>query len=117
MIKSAEERSDNHNFKEANAMTNEKRAEIISAMSSLLERLVEDEPTAPVPATKPDKVEMLTIKECANEIRGLNEYTVRQLVVRNAIPYVRCGHGKRGKILIPKAALLDYFSKGVGSEE
>lgn len=92
-------------------MTSTKKNEIIAAMSSLLERYVEDEPPKAVaPEPRTDKVEMLTIKECTSAVRGLNEYTVRQLVARNELPYIRCGEGKRGKILIPKSALLAYFS-------
>ncbi len=91
-------------------MTNAKREEIIAAMSSLLEQLVENEQPKiePVP-TAPEQVEMLTIKECTEAVKDLNEYTVRQLIARNEIPNIRCGQGKRGKILVPKAALLRYF--------
>lgn len=94
-------------------MTNVKREEIIATMSSLLEQLVENEPPKTVEYfSVPETVEMLTIKECCSAVKGLNEYTVRQLVARNEIPFVRCGQGKRGKILISKAALLTYFSGG-----
>lgn len=95
-------------------MTNTKREEIITAMSSLLEQLVENEkPTAePVPAA-PEQVEMLTIKECTEAVKGLNEYTVRQLIARKEIPSIRCGQGKRGKILVPKTALLRYFTGAI----
>ncbi|MGN0680034.1 MAG: hypothetical protein ACI4JS_10255 [Oscillospiraceae bacterium] len=57
----------------------------------------------------PEKVEMLTIKECIEAVKGLNEYTVRQLIARKEIPSIRTGQSKRGKILVPKAALLRYF--------
>ena len=91
-------------------MTNAKREEIIAAMSNLLEQLVDSEPPKAEPTTvKPEKVEMLTIKECTEEVKGLNEYTVRQLIARKEIPSIRTGQGKRGKILVPKAALLRYF--------
>ena len=91
-------------------MTNAKREEIIAAMSSLLEQLVENEPPKSEPTTAPpEKVEMLTIKECTEAVKGLNEYTVRQLIARKEIPSIRTGQGKRGKILVPKAALLRYF--------
>lgn len=91
-------------------MTNAKREEIIAAMSSLLEQLVENEPPKFEPTTAPtEKVEMLTIKECTEAVKGLNEYTVRQLIARKEIPSIRTGQGKRGKILVPKAALLRYF--------
>ena len=91
-------------------MTNAKREEIIAAMSSLLEQLVENEPPKAEPTTAAtEKVEMLTIKECTEAVKGLNEYTVRQLIARKEIPSIRTGQGKRGKILVPKAALLRYF--------
>ena len=54
-------------------------------------------------------VEMLTIKECTQAVSGLSEHTVRQLVAQKKIPYIRTGQGKRGKILISKAALLEYL--------
>lgn len=92
-------------------MTNTKKEEIIATMSSLLEQLIEDEPPkVETPTAISDTVEMLTVKECCDVVKGLNEYTVRQLIAREALPYIRCGQGKRGKILIPKAALLAYFS-------
>ncbi len=80
----------------------------------MLEQLVEGEPPkAETPLAASDTVEMLTVKECCNAVKGLNEYTVRQLVARNELPYIRCGEGKRGKkILIPKSALSAYFSGG-----
>ena len=91
-------------------MTNAKREEIIAAMSSLLEQLVENEQAkSEPPTTAPERVEMLTIKECTEAVKGLNEYTVRQLIARKEIPSIRTGQGKRGKILVPKAALLRYF--------
>lgn len=91
-------------------MTDTNRNEIITAIGNLLERLIEEPTKAVAPALPPDTVEMLTVKECTATVKGLNEYTVRQLVARNELPYVRCGEGKRGKILIPKTALLAYFS-------
>ena len=90
-------------------MTNAKREEIIADMSSLLEQLVDSEPPKVETTTEPEKVEMLTIKECTEAVKGLNEYTVRQLIARKEIPSIRTGQGKRGKILVPKAALLRYF--------
>ena len=79
-------------------------------MSILLNSLNESE-TEPK-ETKQEKVEMLTVKECSEVIKGLNEYTVRQLIARKEIPSVRTGQGKNGKILVPKAALVAYFNGG-----
>lgn len=90
-------------------MSNAKREEIIATMSSLLEQLADSEPPKTEPTPTPEKVEMLTIKECTEVVKGLNEYTVRQLIARKEIPSIRTGQGKRGKILVPKSALLRYF--------
>lgn len=65
-------------------------------------------PPVPSPPNN-DQVEMLTIKECAQQISGLSEHTVRQLVLQNKLPHIRTGQGKCGKILIPKSALLEYL--------
>lgn len=88
------------------------REELIATITALLANVAEEKTTPSKQATPPDTVEMLTIKDCCSAVKGLNEYTVRQLVARDELPYVRCGQGKRGKILIPKAALLAYFSGG-----
>ena len=58
---------------------------------------------------KPEKVEMLTIKESADLISGLSEHTVRKLVAQGKVKSVRTGEGERGKILVNKADLLAYF--------
>ena len=55
--------------------------------------------------------EMLTIKQCVSKVNGLSEYTLRQMIIRNEIPYVRAGEGRNGKYLINKKDLLDYFNK------
>lgn len=91
-------------------MSHEKTQEILQQISALLNSLNESE-TEPK-ETKQEKVEMLTVKECSEVIKGLNEYTVRQLIARKEIPSVRTGQGKNGKILVPKAALVAYFNGG-----
>lgn len=93
-------------------MTNEKKEEIIAAMTGLLEQLTNNEPPKIEPSHTPEQVvEMLTVRECTEVVKGLNEYTVRQLIARKEIPSIRTGQGKRGKILVPKAALLRYFAE------
>ncbi len=89
-------------------MSTERTREILQQISALLNSLNESETTQQ--ETKQEKVEMLTVRECSEVIKGLNEYTVRQLIARKEIPSVRTGQGKNGKILIPKAALLSYFN-------
>lgn len=88
------------------------REELIATITTLLASAAEEKTAPSEQVAIPNTVEMLTIKGCCSAVKGLNEYTVRQLVARNELPYVRCGQGKRGKILIPKAALLTYFSGG-----
>ena len=88
------------------------KTEIIAQIAALLSQLVESDSvnqneTVSVSNTAP--VEMLTIKECGEAVTGLSEHTIRQLVAQEKISYIRTGKGKRGKILISKAALLGYL--------
>ncbi len=91
-------------------MSHERTQEILQQVTQLLNSLTENEPAQQ--ETKQEKVEMLTVRECSEVIKGLNEYTVRQLIARKEIPSVRTGQGKNGKILVPKAALVAYFNGG-----
>lgn len=59
---------------------------------------------------KSDAVEMLTVKECTEAVKGLSEHTVRKLIKQGKLPYLRTGDGVKGKILINKADLLAYFN-------
>lgn len=87
--------------------------EIIAQIAALLSKLIENNNTQQEkPAVHENApVEMLTIKECAEAVSGLSEHTIRQLVAQEKIPYIRTGQGKRGKILINKAGLLEYLKK------
>ena len=88
------------------------KTEIIAQIAALLSQLVDDndnQQKSSAAKTTESPVEMLTIKECVKEIPGLRENTIRQLVSQEKIPYIRTGKGKRGKILISKAALLEYL--------
>ncbi len=91
-------------------MTNEKKQEIIAAMTGLLEQLTESEPPKTEPSHAPEQVvEMLTIRECTEAVKGLNEYTVRQLVLRKELPSIRTGQGKRGENTCPKSGTDGVF--------
>lgn len=89
-------------------MTNSKKNEIIDSIMNLLIQLTNDEET--VPTAQPKPVEMLTVKECTEAVKGLKENTVRSLVAQGKVKYIRTGQGKRGKILINKEDLLNYFA-------
>ncbi len=81
--------------------------EVIDRILDLLTELVDDEPAEKQAETKP--VDMLTIKECTEAVRGISEHTVRKLVAQGRVRYIRTGEGERGKILISKQSLLDYL--------
>ena len=88
------------------------KTEIIAQIAALLSQLVDDndnQQKSSAAKNTESPVEMLTIKECTEAVTGLSEHTIRQLVAQEKIPYIRTGKGKRGKILISKAALFDYL--------
>ena len=91
-------------------MTYRNKQELIKRIVDLLNAMIEvEEQTTPTPVIDNRPMEMLTIKECAQAVAGLSEHTIRQLVLQNKLPHIRTGQGKRGKILIPKSALLEYL--------
>lgn len=91
-------------------MTMKTKRELIAQIAALLNEVIEVEEQAAEAIPNPSKtVEMLTIKECSEAVKGLSEHTIRQLVAQEKIPYIRTGQGKRGKILISRAALLEYL--------
>ncbi len=91
-------------------ITKNSKQELISKIVNLLNELINvEERSSDIPSSD-KKVEMLTVKECTELVKGLSEHTVRQLVIQDKIPYVRAGQGKRDKILISKADLLDYLN-------
>ena len=88
------------------------RHEIIAKIFALLRQLEDGEATEKeIEKISEKPLEMLTIKECTEVVKGISEHTIRQLVAQNKIPYIRTGQGKRGKILISKSALLDLLTK------
>ncbi|MDE7289461.1 MAG: helix-turn-helix domain-containing protein [Oscillospiraceae bacterium] len=97
-----------NNRKGLDIMTMQRKKEILTQMMSLITEMAEDNPDAPVKA-EPEKVEMLTIKECTEAVHGFSEHSIRQLVTQGKIPHIRAGLGKHGKILINKADLLAYL--------
>ena len=93
-------------------MTIKQKNTLIAEIISLLEKAIivdEENPKPQICNAQSQPLEMLTVKECSQVISGLSEHTVRQWVSQGLIPYIRTGKGKRGKILISKAALLKYL--------
>lgn len=98
-------------YQEDFIMTMRNKQELIQQVIALLNAMIEaEQERQPIAVSPPDApIEMLTIKECAQQISGLSEHTIRQLVLQNKIPHIRTGQGKCGKILVPKSVLLDYL--------
>ena len=93
-------------------MTINEKKELIAKIVTMLDQLIPaDEKSKKSDFSEnSNPVEMLTIKECAESIKGLSEHTVRQLVAQKKIPFIRTGQGRRGKILISRQSLLNYLS-------
>lgn len=104
-----------HNYKKRKRyftmLTREQKETMLNQILELMTAIAYDEPveSAPVTEKKPEKVKMLTVKECTELIDGLSEHTVRMLVAQNKIKYIRTGEGVRGKILVNRDDLLNYF--------
>ena len=88
-------------------MTQLQKQEMITAIAATVEQFIVGDTNQ---AEKEEQTEMLTIHEAARTVKGLSEHTVRQLVTQGKIPSIRTGAGKNGKILVPKAALLNYLN-------
>lgn len=83
------------------------KEKLVSEIVALVEQLAN---TPDNPAQHGNQtVDMLTIKDCPQVIRGLSEHTVRQLIAQGKLPCVRAGRGRHGKILVNKADLIAYF--------
>ena len=89
-------------------MTTNRKNELIAQLVNILSELIEtnDSDTTVTPSA----VEMLTIRECTEAVKGLSEHTVRKLIKQGKLPYLRTGDGVNGKMLINKADLLAYFN-------
>lgn len=96
-------------------MTTNRKNELIAQLVSILSELIEANDPEQVSEIKSDAVEMLTVKECTEAIKGLSEQTVRKLIAQGKLPYMRAGDGQRGKMLINKSDLLAYFN-GQGTD-
>ena len=90
-------------------MTTNRKNELIAQLVSILSELIETNDSDQVAEVKSDAVEMLTVKECTEAVRGLSEHTVRKLIKQGKLPYLRTGDGVNSKMLINKADLLAYF--------
>ena len=91
-------------------MTRKTKQELIAQIVVMLNAVIEVENEQQITEQKSSApIEMLTVKECTEAVKGLSEHTVRQLVAQGKIPFIRTGQGKRGKILVSKAGLLEYL--------
>lgn len=91
-------------------MTTNRKNELIAQLVSILSEIIETNDSEQVAEVTSNAVEVLTIKECTEAVKGLSEHTVRKLIAQGKLPYMRAGDGQRGKMLINKADLLAYFN-------
>ncbi len=91
-------------------MTTNRKNELIAQLVNILSELIETN-DSDATNNSPSAVEMLTIRECTEAVKGLSEHTVRKLITQGKLPYMRTGEGRKGKILINKADLIAYFQK------
>ena len=91
-------------------MTTNRKNELIAQLVNILSELIEANDPDQVAEVQSDAVEMLTVKECTEAVKGLSDHTVRKLIAQGKLPYMRAGDGQRGKMLINKADLLAYFN-------
>ena len=89
-------------------MTEQKKQRLITAIVTAVETVIDSEEDTEIRQDQP--TEMLTIREAAQTVKELSEYTVRQLVAQGKVPSIRTGTGKNGKILVPKKALLKHIT-------
>lgn len=85
-------------------MTLAEKDEILSEFAKILDCYIAEQT-----AVKQKPVEMLTINECCELVKGLSRHTLRELVGRGEIVSFRAGAGKNGKILVSRASLLSYI--------
>ena len=95
-------------------MNQTEKERLITEVVSLLQTRLNAMTTPIVAAVpkSPETVEMLTVQECSQAVKGLSVHTVRQLIAQGKIPSIRTGQGKGGKILVSRAALMRYFECG-----
>ena len=91
-------------------MTTNRKNELIAQLVNILSELIEANDSEQVAEVSTNAVEMLTVRECTEAVKGLSEHTVRKLIKQGKLPYLRTGDGVNGKMLINKADLLAYFN-------
>ena len=96
-------------------MTTNRKNELIAQLVSILSEIIETNDSEQVAEVTSNAVEVLTVKECTEAVKGLSEHTVRKLIAQGKLPYMRAGDGQRGKMLINKSDLLAYFN-GQGTD-
>ena len=61
-------------------MTANRKNELIAQLVGILNELIEVDDSEEVTEISPDTVEMLTIKESTEVVKGLSEHTIRKLI-------------------------------------
>ena len=91
----------------------DQKALLMQQLIAILTQLIALDQADSTPIFEPtvqQPIEMLTIPEVMAMGTGLSEHTLRKLVAQRKIYSIRTGEGKRGKILISKASLVEYLN-------
>ena len=78
-------------------MTLKEKENLISQFIVFINNIPSETDTQIPAIAQNERLELLTVKECAETVGGLSECTVRQLVAQGRLPHIRSGAGKRGK--------------------
>lgn len=88
-------------------MTPAEKQELIQKITDLIDRELAVRECEPNPEKPPetDPIELLTVKQCAERVKGLSEHAIRSLAKSGEIPYITVG---KSKMLIGKDDLMAY---------
>ncbi len=81
----------------------------------LLENLIVTSMGQAVPASASahnadEPIELLTIKECQEVVKGPSYYKIRSMILNGELKAERAGNKPRGKFLVYKSSLLECFN-------
>ena len=98
-----------------NDVNNESNFYAIYVPRELFESIIAGGMVKPVPApdsahNADEPIELLTIKECQKVVKGPSYYKIRSMILNGELKAERAGNKPRGKFLVYKSSLLEYFN-------
>jgi len=104
-----------YEFTSKNDIINESTYYPIYVPRELFESIIAGGMVKPVPApdsahNADEPIELLTIKECQKVVKGPSYYKIRSMILNGELKAERAGNKPRGKFLVYKSSLLEYFN-------